>query len=46
MQAWDVYQDGNIIDTVWYDSDCDEHWVLDGLINHDGYAPDIQVVKA
>lgn len=32
------------IDIVFYDNDCDEDYVLRGLINHDGYPSDIIVV--
>lgn len=46
MQAWDVIRNGRIIDTVFYDRDCDLHWVRSGLINHDGYPVDIIVRKA
>lgn len=46
MQAWDVYNgQGKLIDTVFYDSDCDADYVRRGLIGHDGYPPDIRVVK-
>ena len=48
-KAWDVYKNrdantcGDIIDTVFYDDDCDAQWVYDGLVNHDGYDPAIMV---
>lgn len=46
MQAWNVYNRHNkLIDTVFYDDDCDEDYVLDGLIGHDGYPPDIYIRK-
>lgn len=47
MQAWNVYNsDDELIDTVFYDDDCDEDYVLDGLIEHDGYPYDIYIRKA
>lgn len=46
MQAWDVYRGNRLIDTVFYDADCDRDYVRRGLINHDGYPSDIRIVKA
>jgi len=44
MTGWDVYDHkGEWIDTVFYEADCDAKYVLDSLINHDGYDPGIQV---
>lgn len=43
--AWYVYLNGKLIDTVFYDSDCDADYVLRGLINHDGYNPNIKIFK-
>lgn len=49
MKGWNVYRPyGNgsymkLIDTVFYDDDCDEDYVRRGLINHDGYPSDIIV---
>ena len=45
MTAWDVYLNGKIINTVFYDKKCDKQYVKDGLINHDGYPPNIKVKK-
>ena len=45
MQGWDVYLKGKLIDTVFYDSDCDEEYVRTGLIGHDGYDSRIVVKK-
>ncbi len=42
-QAWDVYLNGELIDTVFYDRDCDADYVKRGLINHDGYDPGIEI---
>lgn len=42
-QAWDVYLNGRLIDTVFYDADCTADYVKRGLINHDGYDPRIVV---
>lgn len=41
--GWNVYRKGRLIDTVWFDADCDEWYVLRALIQHDGYPPDITV---
>lgn len=43
MQAWNVYLNGKLIDTVFYDSDCSAGYVRTGLINHDGYDAHITV---
>jgi hypothetical protein len=44
-QAWDVILKGNVIDTVFYDPDCEKDYVLRGLIEHDGYDPEIKIRK-
>lgn len=44
-QAWNVYLNGKLIDTVFYDKDCDADYVRRGLIEHDGYNPAITVRK-
>ena len=36
-QAWNVWLLGRLIDTVFYDADCDADYVRRGLIDHDGY---------
>jgi hypothetical protein len=46
FQAWNVYLDGKLIDTVFYDKDCDADYVKRGLINHDGYDSSITVRKS
>jgi len=43
MQAWNVYLNGKLIDTVFYVRDCDADYVRRGLVNHDGYDPAITV---
>jgi hypothetical protein len=50
MTGWNVYIDNPygpeaLIDTVFYDDDCDEDYVRRGLIEHDGYDPAIRVSK-
>jgi len=40
---WDVYLNGKLIDTVWYEKGCTAEYVKDGLVNHDGYNPAIKV---
>lgn len=44
--AWDVYLNGRLIDTVFYDSNCDKEYVRTSLINHDGYDSNIIVRKS
>ena len=44
-QAWDVFLNGKLIDTVFYDADCSLDYVKRGLIDHDGYDPRIIVRK-
>jgi hypothetical protein len=41
--AWNVYRKGRLFDTVWFDENCDEWYVLRALIDHDGYPADITV---
>jgi hypothetical protein len=41
--AWNVYLNGKLINTVFYTPNCDKDYVLDGLINHDGYDPAITI---
>lgn len=41
--AWNVYLDDELIDTVFYDENCDKDYVLRSLIEHDNYAPDIEI---
>jgi hypothetical protein len=51
-KAWDVFSPPRkgekpiLIDTVFFDSTCDKDYVLDSLINHDGYRHDIVVKPA
>lgn len=45
MTWWNVYLNGRLIDSVTFDSDVDEWHVLNSLINHDGYNPNIIVRK-
>jgi hypothetical protein len=46
MQAWNVYLRGRLIDTVFYNRDCDSEYVRQSLINHDGYDYRIVVRRA
>ncbi len=41
--AWNVYLNGKLIDTVFYDADIDADTVRRSLINHDGYDPGITI---
>ena len=46
MKAWDIIQNGRIIDTVFYDRAMTLHEVRASLINKDGYGVDIQLKAA
>ena len=43
MKAWNVYLNGEVIDTVFYDDDVEADEVKRGLVDHDGYDPAIEV---
>jgi hypothetical protein len=43
MRVWNVVQNGQLKDTVFYDDSLDADYVLRSLINHDGYPNDITV---
>lgn len=43
MKGWDVFLNGKWIDKVFYDTDCQQDYVRRGLIQHDGYHPNIVV---
>lgn len=43
MTAWNVYLNGRLINTVFYDDDCDADYVKRGLVDHDGFNPGIVV---
>jgi hypothetical protein len=45
MIYWNVFLKGNLIDSVPFMDDMDEWHVKDSLINHDGYDPEIKVVR-
>ena len=42
-RAWDVYNNGKWIDTVFYTPSCNAKYVLNSLIDHDGYDSSIQI---
>ena len=46
QKGWNVYLNGRLIDTVFYDDTCDAEYVRTSLINHDGYDSQIIVRKA
>lgn len=46
MNAWNVFLNGEHIDTVWYDSDMGYEQVTRSLVDHDGYNPRIVVVRS
>lgn len=41
FNTWEVYNKGRWIDTVFFQPSCDEQYVRDSLINHDGYPSSI-----
>lgn len=43
MIFWNVFLNDEIIDSVPYNGDCSQSYVRRGLINHDGYDPEIKV---
>ncbi len=43
--GWNVYLKGKLIDTVFFESNCDKGYVYRALVNHDGYDPAIIVKK-
>ena len=45
MTSWDVYLDKEKIDTVFYLPSSELEDVRSMLINHDGYDPQIEIVK-
>ncbi len=46
MKAYNVYLNGKLIDTVFFNKTCDSQYVKDSLISHDGYDYRIIVKKA
>lgn len=46
MKAWNVYLNGEVIDTVFYDDDIEADEVKRGLVDHDSYDPAIEVRMA
>jgi hypothetical protein len=44
MTAWHVYLNGKRIDTVFYESAMTRSEVLESLIKHDGYSPNIIII--
>lgn len=45
MTAWNISLNGKLIDIVFYDNDCSKDYVKNGLINHDGYDPRIEISR-
>lgn len=43
--AWKVMLNGKEIDVVYYDNDMDADEIKQGLVDHDGYDPDIKLIK-
>jgi hypothetical protein len=43
--GWDVFRGPTWIDKVFFTPDCDAQYVLESLIDHDGYPNDIRVVR-
>ena len=45
MKKFDVYLNGKVIDTVFFDNNCDSEYVRTSLIDHDGYNHRIEVIE-
>ena len=45
MVAWNVYLNGKLIDTVFYNLNCDKQYVFNSLIEHYDYNPAIIIKK-
>ena len=43
MQAWNVYRNGKLVDTVFFQKGLDKDYVWDSLVNHDNYCDTITV---
>jgi hypothetical protein len=43
MFAWEVYENTDYIDTVYFTDDCDENYIKNTLIDHDGYPSNIEL---
>jgi hypothetical protein len=43
--GWNVYRNGRLIDTVFFDADISASEVKRSLVEHDGYPPNIIVRK-
>ena len=43
--AWNVYRGSRLLTTVFYTADCDAEYVKRGLVDHDGFAPDIRIFR-
>ena len=46
IMFWDVIVNGEVVDTVWYNTVCDSVYVRNSLIDYDGYPSCIMVVPA
>ncbi len=46
MQAWNVYLNSKLINTVFFNKGINKDYVLDSLINHDTYDSEITVRKS
>ena len=42
-RGFDVYLNGKLIDTVWFDVDMSIEEMKKSLVEHDGYNPNIEV---
>ena len=45
QNIWKVYLHGRLINTAFYNKDCDQVYVRDSLINHDGMPNNIVVCR-
>lgn len=42
---WEIHLNGKHLDTVFFDNNCDRHYVYDSLVNHDNFSPNIKIYK-
>jgi hypothetical protein len=42
---WNVFLGTKLIESVFFDSDCDKDYVWSSLVSHDGFHPNIWIKK-
>ena len=45
MIAWQVWDHTHYLDTVFFTPECDEAYIVDSLVRHDGFCPSISIVR-